>query len=211
MRVAVLVVAGCFGAAAQHVGGMPPGNGGGGSGWGHPSPVRPPFKGIGRKPWWGWNRNSGFGLFTGYGSSPWWYNTPLCASPLFPLAPNCDFGGESGDSAYDQPPPPTPSPINLMVMPSPPPMPVPVPVPVAKVPAPDDAPNPPQTASNYQAPPPIPAVPEVYPPLIVLKTGGMYSITKYWIKGKTLYFVTTAGDTLYAPLAQFDQLIPGSK
>ena len=39
----------------------------------------------------------------------------------------------------------------------------------------------------------------------------MYSVTKYWVKNKNLYFVTTQSETLYAPLAQIDRVYPSSK
>lgn len=48
---------------------------------------------------------------------------------------------------------------------------------------------------------PDPVIEDQYPPLLVLKTGGVYSVTRYWIKSKTLYFVTPRGETLYVPLA----------
>jgi hypothetical protein len=57
----------------------------------------------------------------------------------------------------------------------------------------------------------LPVVADGYPPLVVLKTGGMYSITKYWVKNKNIYFETTAGDVLYAPRTDLDRIIPGSK
>jgi hypothetical protein len=57
----------------------------------------------------------------------------------------------------------------------------------------------------------FPVVSDGYPPLVVLKTGGMYSITKYWVKNKNIYFETTAGDVLYAPRTDLDRIIPGSK
>ena len=63
----------------------------------------------------------------------------------------------------------------------------------------------------YQAPPTAPAVQEEYPALIVLKPGAMYSARKYWVKNKNLYFETTQGETLYAPLALIDRLYPPSK
>lgn len=62
-----------------------------------------------------------------------------------------------------------------------------------------------------QAPLPARAVPEEYPALIVLKPGGMYSVSKYWVKNKNLYFVTTQSEVLYAPLAQIDRVYPSSK
>ncbi len=39
----------------------------------------------------------------------------------------------------------------------------------------------------------------------------MYSVTKYWVKNKNLYFVTTQSEVLYAPLAQIDRVYPRVK
>jgi hypothetical protein len=61
-----------------------------------------------------------------------------------------------------------------------------------------------------QAPPPAPSARDNYPALVVFKAGGMYSATKYWVKSQHLYFVTTQGETLYAPLAMIDHVYPGS-
>ena len=149
----------------------------------------------------------GFGAGLGMGAFPW-LGTPLCASPLFPLAPDCSqfFGGNQG--AF---PPPTvnanPT-TNLIVVPPPPPPPVPVPIAsgsndnVLDLQQANAAPRP----ADYRE---ARGIQDESPPIIVLKTGGMYSITKYWIRGRTLYFQTTAGDTLYAPVTQLDRVIPG--
>lgn len=208
------------GMAPGHGGGMAPGHGGGGGGanWGHPSPIRPPFPGPWKNRWWGGPFRSGFGPFPGFWAGPVPFDTPLCASPLFPLAPSCSLG-DSFNPAYYQPPPqsaiPTPS---LLFMP-PPPVPPPPP-PTANVPPADGASIQPQAApasipqttpcGSCQRPSAT-VVHDDYPPVIVLTTGGMYSINKYWKKGKTIYFETTAGDTLYAPLNTLERIIPGSK
>jgi hypothetical protein len=50
-------------------------------------------------------------------------------------------------------------------------------------------------------------VPEKFAPLLVLKTG-VYSVNKYWVKKKILYFETTSGDSLYAPLSLLERIVP---
>jgi hypothetical protein len=62
-----------------------------------------------------------------------------------------------------------------------------------------------------QTPIPSPVVQDEYPPVIVLKTGGAYSATKYWVKNGNLYFVTTQGESRYAPLALVDRVYPREK
>lgn len=213
-RLAALLATMSLCAAAQHGGGVPMGRGGGGGQWGKPFPTPPGFPGNGRHPWWG-GGGRGFGPPLTFGSSPAWFDTPLCASPLFPLAPNCWFGG-AGSQAYYPPPPVYVTPTVNVVAPAPPPPPpvsmesgprVPDPGSAAQRNSSEESQT--ESAEYHRTPAPSSAAEERCPPLIVLKTGGMYSITRYWIKGKILYFETTAHDTLYAPVAQVDQIIPG--
>ena len=218
-RVAVLLAAMPFGAMAQHAGGMPGSGGGGRGGWGSPTPGPPRFPGFGHHPLGG--GRSGFGAPMSFGSSPSWFNTPLCASPLFPLAPNCgSFGDPGGGMGYYPPPPIYVNPtVNVTA-------PAPVPSAVADTSGADASVlyGAPQTgpataapadsgrliqADSAAYPPRISSADDKCPPLIVLKTGGMYSIKRYWIRGQTLYFETTASDTLYAPLALLERIIPG--
>jgi hypothetical protein len=72
----------------------------------------------------------------------------------------------------------------------------------------DDKATPSESAHFYQSSSPPPVILDEYPPLIVLKTGGVYSATRYWVKVKTLYFVTPHGDTLYVPLALVEHVYP---
>lgn len=209
-RLAVLLATMSFYGAAQRGGGMPTGHGGGGGRWGSPSPTPPRF-GIGRHPWWRGGRG-GFGTPFTFGSFPSWFDTPFCASPLFPLAPDCSFGQGFDPANYSQPPIYVSPTVNVV---APPPPPGPPLVPIAS--APNEAASPAKTnagelskadsSAYHQEPARGPAT--QCPTLIVLKTGGMYSITRYWIKGKTLYFETTAHDTLYAPRSLLEQIIPG--
>jgi hypothetical protein len=69
--------------------------------------------------------------------------------------------------------------------------------------------NPPQAAPSICQQTEAPVVEETYPALVVFKAGGMYSATRYWVKNKNLYFVTTEGKSLYAPLGQVDHVYPG--
>ena len=52
------------------------------------------------------------------------------------------------------------------------------------------------TPSERVGPSTPPVILDEYPPLIVLKKGGVYSVTRYWVKVKTPYFVTLNGDTV---------------
>ena len=63
----------------------------------------------------------------------------------------------------------------------------------------------------YQSPSPPPLVLDEYPPLIVLKTGAMYTATKFWVKAGTFYFVTTQNDTLQIPLGLVEHVYPKVK
>jgi hypothetical protein len=213
LRLAVLLTIVSLGAVAQRGGGMPMGHTGGGGHWGNPLPIPPRFPGMGRNPWHG--GRPGFGPYvTGYPFMG--FDTPLCASPLFPLAPDCSFG-DMGGSAYYPPPPMNPAPVvNVAVMPPPPPL--PPPVRIVRVPAADNQFDPSQAGSNIPSPAnsadvsqegPVgnSAVPEKFPPLIVLKTGA-YSVHKYWVKNETLYFETISGNTLYAPLSLLVRIVP---
>jgi hypothetical protein len=182
-------------------GGMAMGHGGGGT-WGHPSPIRPPFPGRGGYRWWGGPRWSGSG-FPGYAVGAAGFSTPICASPLFPLAPSCSFGDSFNAGYYPPPENPSPAP-NVIVIAPPPPPPVPTAESVPKQ-------SPPVVPEVSETPRPVSSANDPYPPLIVLKSGGMYSVRRYWTKGRNLYFVTTAGDTLYAPSADLDRIVPGSK
>jgi hypothetical protein len=62
-----------------------------------------------------------------------------------------------------------------------------------------------------QAPVPSPVVQEEYPPVIVLKTGGAFSVTKYWVKNGNLHFVTTQGENKLVPMDLVEQIYPRQK
>lgn len=190
-------------------------------GWGppgpNPGPMPLPMPGPGRNPWWGGHRNTTRSFGTYWPTAPA-FATPLCASPLFPLAPNCSTGDAGASDYYPQESNAPPA-INLFV--SPPALPLlPPPEPSAgqaagenrnPVPAASHEVTQAATSQHQEVPVRTTAADESYPPVLVLRTGGMYSITRYWTKGKTLYFETTAGDTLYAPLDSLDRVIAGSK
>lgn len=63
----------------------------------------------------------------------------------------------------------------------------------------------------YQAPFSNPITLDEYSPLIVLKTGGVYSVTKYWVKDDNLYFVMIGGENRYVPLALVESVYPRMK
>lgn len=218
VRSAVLLAAMSLAAAAQR-GAMPAGRMPGGSPSGG-SLLRCPFPNPGRSispgrgPSWRW-RNP----ITLWGAPVPWLGGFVCPSG-FPADP---FTGLCNPANY--PPAPFDNPMSGVAMPDQPPL-LPFP-PMDNEPTAAQAPrNPPQVSyatqhqhetsagpglQAYQAPLPARAVPEEYPALIVLKPGGMYSVTKYWVKNKNLYFVTTQSEVLYAPLAQIDRVYPASK
>lgn len=195
---------------------MSMGRTGGGAPFGNLPAISPRVRGIGGNPWWGGRR--GYAPYLTYWSYPAWFDTPLCASPLFPLAPTCSYGDAFGATNYPAPPSNVAPPVNVTVLPAPQPAPPPVPLTSgsgADVP-PDSSPA---TVANgegskvgsrvdSQAPPPCKsAVQNEFHPMIVLTTG-VYSINKYWINNKSIYFETTSGDTLYAPLTHLVRLVP---
>jgi hypothetical protein len=199
-------------------GGMPMGRAGGGARWGNPSPTPPRFPGLGRSSRWG--GGLGFGAFAPNWSFPTWFDTPLCASPLFPLAPVCSYGDPDSSAYYPAPPANTSPAVNVMVMPAP----LPPPVRLISV-GPGDLSNTSPSSSagsylmssseipqagieEYQAPTPSnPTFQRRYPPLIILRTGA-FSVNRYWIKNKILYFETISGDSLSAPLSLLVRIVP---
>ncbi len=229
LRLAVLLATMYLAAAAQR-GSMPAGHMPGGStpggrmpGW-KPSPSPGWRPSPGRGPW--WSRRSPLTFYAPL--YPWFGAAPcagFAADPFF-------LPGACNPGYY--PPAPMGNPMSDMAMPDQPPLLPPPPFlplpPMGNDPtAAPEPPNPSQAGpptdrqvngreafvsanqQAYQAPPPTPAVPEEYPALIVLKPGGMYSARKYWVKHKNLYFETTQGETLYAPLAMIDRLYPAYK
>jgi hypothetical protein len=49
-----------------------------------------------------------------------------------------------------------------------------------------------------------------HPSMIALKNRGMYTVLKYWSKGKVLNFITTQGDHMQVVLDQVDRIYPSS-
>ena len=47
-------------------------------------------------------------------------------------------------------------------------------------------------------------------PMIAFKNGGMFTVVKYWSKGKVLNFITTQGDHLQVALDLVDRIYPSS-
>jgi hypothetical protein len=202
------------------------GRAGGGKGGTRPwNPIANPpgFPGNGRNQWWG-----GRPGFRPPFVTTWPYagtfDTPLCASPLFPLAPDCSFGNAFGPPYYPYPPPPLNAPPagNVIVMA--PPQPAPPPVPITSRAGSGDLSNSSQASSSgyptnsgeisktgnadhQTLPVSSSAVQDKFPPVVVLKTG-VYTVNKYWIKGKTLYFETTSGETRSAGLTLLERIAP---
>jgi hypothetical protein len=63
----------------------------------------------------------------------------------------------------------------------------------------------------YQTPFSGPNIREEYPPLVVLKTGGVYSVTKYWVEKGELYFLTTQGDEQHVSFELVDRVYPRTR
>jgi hypothetical protein len=135
---------------------------------------------------------------------------PGCPPPVFPaqLYPlfqdgYCNPGFYAPPPPMDMPPPPT-----TVVLAPPPPAPVPVAnqQPIHEV---EEVQEP--TFRFAQLPVPPPVVLDEYPPVIVLKTGGVYSAAKYWTKGNTLYFTTPGGETYRTPAATLERIYPRIK
>ena len=49
-----------------------------------------------------------------------------------------------------------------------------------------------------------------YPSVIALKNRGMFTVVKYWSKGRVLNFITTQGDRAQVVLDQVDRIYPSS-
>jgi hypothetical protein len=206
LRMVIVLAAMPFAAAAQRGGSISPGH----SASGHPSsPVSP---GIGGGPLRGWRGQPPFG--------------PVSAWPIVPvfIAPGYGWPAFPGggyplfDNGFaNMGPGPGPVPGGGLAM-----------APAALqqqtnfgvVPPPDDAGNKyAQPASSgedptfhlIQTPIPSPVVQEEYPPLVVLKTGSAYSVSKYWVKNGNLYFVTTQGEKRCVPVADVEQVYPREK
>jgi len=193
----------------------------------NPWPMRGTFSpGKGWRSQRGWNPGSAIGP-TAYGSLAPWYGNAGCIAPIFPPDLYPLFASGYCASEYYPPPPAT----NVIGMPPQPYIVPPAPYPINDVQAPDFGVNPHQapaitnhntSALNdheavanesaglrlYQSPSPPPLILDEYPALVVLKTGGMFTVTKYREKAKTLYFVTSHGDTLSMPIALVEHVYP---
>jgi hypothetical protein len=205
--------------AGRSAGGFPSGgfpSGGSSSRWGQfPNSG---WRGPGKGPWGRWRTPLTF-----YGPALSWFGPPWFGNPcalMFPTDPfslidnicypnsfpTAPWGSPSAEIAMPQLPPLLP----------PPPLLAPPPLSYGPSSAPDPGPQVSSAADHAAAhtvgevSPPPPQQQE-YPALIVLKPGGMYSATKYWVKNKNLYFITTQSETLYAPLSLIDRVYPASK
>jgi hypothetical protein len=201
--------------AGRSPGGFP--SGGSSSRWGQfPNPGWRPG---GQGPWW-----RGHNPLTFYGPAVSWFGPPWFGNPcaaMFPTDPFSLIDNICYPNSYPMAPWGSPTADASM-----PPLPPLLPPPPMLLPAPtgnepNSSPEPPRgnvTADHAAAHPASEASPQVpapqqqeYPALIVLKPGGMYSATKYWVKNKNLYFITTQSETLYTPLSLVDRVYPASK
>lgn len=216
-------------AAAQHAGGgmqTGPSPGGSPSGtWSHQP--GPPNGGTGKGPNWGWRGRRFFRRTNLIWPVFPWFGSPGCLPYGF-TAIDYFLPGTCGSGYYPPQPAASNPPVNVIFAPPEAPPPPFLAVNPEFAAAEPSTPQPQQSAatstsakqndtpaSNHGAPDSTrasfarPAAPSRYPPVIALKTGGMYSIKKFWYKNKKLYFVTTQGDTLYAPASQLDHVYPG--
>ena len=60
----------------------------------------------------------------------------------------------------------------------------------------------------YRGPASPPDTSDEHPPLIALKNRWAYTALKYWVKGKTFYFITTQGDQMQVPVALVERIYP---
>lgn len=205
-------------AAAQRGGGMPGGRGPGGPPPGFPSPgPNPPVtpgrghSGFGQNgPWHGRGPYVPRTIFFYFPYVPW-SDGSICSPSPFPTYWNDSCNGynnpgPSDPTLFANPPVPPPP-----ILPEPQPIPDPAPLPAqaSYFPTPQERELPPPASPKRDRPPnPGNDARESYPALIVLKAGGMYSATRYWVTKNMLYFATTQGQTLYAPLAEVDRIYP---
>jgi hypothetical protein len=180
---------------------------GNGRGPGQPSGPRPPLtpgpphSGNGRNPAGGRRGGNSFG-------PPVW--------PVWP--PVAPYSGLPFASPFSTPglfpPQAPPTPVNVTIVPVQPPVP-PVPMQPVATKASDDAldsaPKNVETFHFAQLPTPEPVVWNEYPAVVTFRSGGIYSITKHWVKNKKFYFVTPLGETLYVPVGQVDHIYPAIK
>ena len=225
LRSVVMLAVVSAAAAGQHRVGVPTAGVPGGF---HPLPPGTFIPGIGWRAQRGWNAGLALGPAAAYGSFVGWSGSAGCMPPIFPAELYTLFA--SGFCTPGDPPPPT----NVIVMPQQPYFLPPAPYPVNDAQALDFGANPTQVGAitnhkasgltDYEAlakespavrlsqsPSPPPLILDEYPALIVLKTGGMYSVTRYWLKAEILYFVTSHGDTLHVPLASLEHVYPKVK
>lgn len=218
LQCAVLVAIMLTPVLAQRGGGMSGGHGPGGPGHGSPSRPNPPGA-----PGWGRHGFGSHGSWRGrrqnappiaYFYSPYapWSDGSGCLPSPFPTywTDPCNSYNNAGpysDPTYANtpvlPPPPLPQedqPIGAFTPPL-------AYQPDSRIPPkPESAPA--GNAKRESQPDVENDGHEGYPALIVFKAGGMYSATKYWTKKHLLYFATTQGQTLYAPLADVDRIYP---
>jgi hypothetical protein len=207
LRIVIAVAAMSVVALAQRAGSVPSGSSASGR------PAGPARSGIGRGASSGGRGQPGFGRQ----ASPWpvvpWFIGPVPAPTWF-YPP---YGNGPYNAGIDLPDPDVAS---LMAPPQQSAVEAARPVPattgsgarLGNLPTGSAASSGEQTVFHLQQTPiPIPVVQDEYPPVVVLKTGGAYSATKYWVKNGNLYFVTTQGESRDVPLALVERVYPRQK
>jgi len=165
-----------------------------------------------------------FSRTAGAGRSQGWSPRSQSAVPIlipfspFPFAPfsgfpNPCFADPSCYPAPFAPPSPAPAPPPAVIF-IPPQTPAPPPQPIVRndppVETPPAAPAPTPASPPAANVPPRPAPPDSYPAVLVLKTERAYSVRSYQVKGRTLRFVTTRGETISVPAALLDRVFPAT-
>jgi hypothetical protein len=179
----------------------------------------------------GWRPAPGFGRWPFYWPLTPGFTGPACGPVVFPadLYPLFNSGCDTG--YY---PPPT-QPSSVIVVSPPPSYPPAAPAPIGNEQASDigadsaptglvparETPGRESVANDhgaslgdnsgshfYEAPPRVPVTLHEYSAFIVLKTGGMYSVSKHWVKGKIFYFITSHGETFQMPISLLDRVYP---
>jgi hypothetical protein len=157
----------------------------------------------------------------------WWPGTPAAywpfGPPRFPVCippvsiPPRLYDGYCGPVWFAPPwgmRPPVNVNVNVVVNAAPAYVPVLVPVPTRE-PAGEPASKPPsgECEGSRECQPALPAAigGDDHPAVVVMKKGGIYSVSRYWVERDILYFVTTEGETLYVPQCRVQQVYPRIK
>jgi hypothetical protein len=148
----------------------------------------------------------------GQGRFPGWNNMPRFGSPGFsrPSGPGWNGASTYSGSEFSSVPYPVfvGGPYGPDYSPQQPSAAVPPPQYIAEPAPPVRIIEPGSGIRTFQAPVATrePATQHDHPTLIALKNGWSYTVTTYWMKGKTLHFITTHGAHIQVPLTSLDRL-----